>query len=87
MQESHASWQSMTPKERANVIFEFEAEIRKKRRADNGKLKGVDNYDVIREMVNVDVPKMIEEELLSDLDLYYAWRSNCNMNYKIPRIL
>jgi hypothetical protein len=68
MQESHASWQSMTPKERAKVIFKFEAEIRKKRRADNGKLKGVDNYDVIREIVNVDISKMIEEELLSDLD-------------------
>jgi hypothetical protein len=57
----------MTLEQQASFIADFEAEIRKKRREDNGKLKGVDSYDVIREIVNVDAPKAIEE-FLSDLD-------------------
>lgn len=38
-EEHHKTWQSMTPVQQAGFIIDFEAMIRQKKRADNGKLK------------------------------------------------
>jgi hypothetical protein len=65
--------ESMTPQEQAKLIDEFQAEIRKKQRsADNGRLRNASSYDIIREIVNVDMPKAIEE-FKKDLDRHHEF--------------
>lgn len=66
-QENRKIWESMTPDRQARLIADFEAILRQKRRMDGGKLKGLDNYDVIREIVNVDGPRALDY-IMSYLD-------------------
>ena len=53
----------MSPDQQANLIADFESILREKRRADDGKLKTLDNYDVIREIVNVDAPRAVADTM------------------------
>jgi hypothetical protein len=56
-----AEWKSMSPQERGKLIDEFQAMIRAKQRENGGRLMNASSYDVLREIMNVDVPKSTEE--------------------------
>jgi hypothetical protein len=72
--------ESMTPQEQAKLIDEFQAQIRKKQRSnadDNNNnggrlLRNASSYDIIREIVNFDMPKAIEE-FKRDLDKHHEF--------------
>jgi hypothetical protein len=56
-----AEWKSMSPQERGKFIDKFQAMIRAKQRENGGRLMNASSYDVLREIMNVDVPKSTEE--------------------------
>jgi hypothetical protein len=56
-----AAWELMTPEERGKFIADFQAVIREKQRENGGRLMNASSYDVLREMMNVDLPKATEE--------------------------
>jgi hypothetical protein len=80
MVEYRKKMESMTPQEQAKLIDEFQAEIRKKQRSsaadddnnNSGRLRNASSYDVIREILNVDMPKAIEE-FKKDLDRHHEF--------------
>ena len=65
-QENRKIWESMNSDQQARFILDFEALIRKRQRSDS-RLKGLDSYDIIRHIANVDGPRALDY-IMSYLD-------------------
>ncbi len=69
---------SISPEDWAKFVFDTQAEIRKKKRENNGALKNVDNMDAYLEIINNDIPKQWEQGLKDlasvDLELAMKWK-------------
>jgi hypothetical protein len=50
-------WNSLTVEQRTEHLAEYYKAIREKKRADGGRLMNVPDIDVVREILNVDMPK------------------------------
>ncbi|MDQ4066473.1 MAG: hypothetical protein M3114_02665 [Thermoproteota archaeon] len=50
-------WNSLTAEQRTEHLAEYYKTIREKKRADGGRLMNVPDIDVVREILNVDMPK------------------------------
>jgi hypothetical protein len=50
-------WNSLTVEQRTEHLAKYYKAIREKKRADGGRLMNVPDIDVVREILNVDMPK------------------------------
>jgi hypothetical protein len=50
-------WNSLTMEQRTEHLAKYYKTIREKKRADGGRLMNVPDIDIVREILNVDMPK------------------------------
>ena len=60
-------WSSLTPEERTHSLDVYYTLIRENKKANCWRLMNVSDFDIMREIINVDLPK-VKEETIKELE-------------------